>query len=74
MHLVLNLPLDGIVIDHFYSVPAGFYSIFPHFSDFLSVEFVLNFSNEQTYIYIYNLFCLLIDRGPIIYFMTAIYI
>ena len=33
MHLVFNFPLDGIVIDHFYSVPAGFLRNFPHFSD-----------------------------------------
>ena len=31
MHLVLNLSLDGIVIDHLYSVPA---EIFRHFSSF----------------------------------------
>ena len=31
MHLVLNFPLDGIVIDHFYSVPA---ECFRHFSSF----------------------------------------
>ena len=35
--LVLNLPLDGIVIDHLYSVPAGFFAIFPHFSDLFEV-------------------------------------
>ena len=28
MHLVLNLPLDGIVTDHFYSVPTGFSAFF----------------------------------------------
>ena len=28
MHLVLNLPLDGIVIDHYYSVTAEFFPVF----------------------------------------------
>ena len=40
MGLDLNLPLDEIAIDHFYSVPAGF---FLSLVIFLSVEF----SNEQ---------------------------
>ena len=51
---VLNLPLDGILINHFYSVPARyfilfylFFCIFPHFDDFFGVEIILNFSNKK---------------------------
>ena len=47
MHLVLNLPLDGIDIDHFHDVPAGFFFGIFHFSDFLTVEIILNFPNYQ---------------------------
>ena len=34
MHSVLNFPLDGIVIGHFYSVPVEFFRNFSHFSEF----------------------------------------
>ena len=37
MHLVLNLPLGGIVNDDFYSVPAELFGIFPHSSDYFGV-------------------------------------
>ena len=40
----LDLPLDVIVIGHFYSVTTGFLGIFLHFSDFFKcIDYIEHF-------------------------------